>query len=88
MQPFFLVGGGVEHSRQDKPALTNPVTNQPTTQITKYGAVVNTGFGLKVFITKHLALRPEVRAYLGGPVFMGKPPGWQAGASMGLGYDW
>jgi hypothetical protein len=53
------------------------------------GYVANAGAGVKIFLTNHVALRPEVRVIAGSAgSSVSKPFSAELKFSMGLGYHW
>jgi hypothetical protein len=80
--PYLIFGAGLLH-------ITNTMDfggiarNQSAD-----GLSVNIGFGLKIFVSRHLALRPEFRLYTGGGSPAVEAPFGDARLSMGLGYHW
>ena len=50
---------------------------------------MNSGFGVKIALTKHLLLRPEFRLHIGGDTGgLTDMPFVQARFTIGLGYAW
>jgi hypothetical protein len=80
---FVLLGGGAARSTT-KVEFPGVHYSQSGT-----GFVANAGTGVKVFLTKHLALRPEVRV-LGTPAgsSLREPFSAELRFSIGLGYHW
>jgi hypothetical protein len=52
------------------------------------GFAVNFGGGLKIYVSPHVSLRPELRIYSGGSREAVEPPFSDIRISLGVGYHW
>ena len=82
-QVFVLLGAGAARS-------TSEVTfGDYRDSRSGSGFVANAGTGVKIFMSKHVALRPEIRVILGNAgSSVNKPFSAELRFSLGLGYHW
>ena len=85
VQPYVIGGIGVLH-HQDRSSGFG-LSGSP---LSASGFAYNFGAGVKVFLSKHVSLRPEFRVFIGD---LGKgggtePPVSAARGAVGLGYHW
>lgn len=82
-QVFVLLGAGAAHST------TEMSFGDYHNSRSGDGFVANTGAGMRVFVSKHVALRPEVRLIAGSAgSSVIEPFGAELRFSLGLGYHW
>lgn len=82
-QVFVLLGAGAAHSTTE----INFVDYHNI--LSASGLVANAGMGMKIFIGKHVALRPEIRLIAGSAGSSAiEPFSAELRFSLGLGYHW
>ena len=82
-QVFVLLGAGAAHST------TEINFGDYHNSRSGSGFVANAGAGMKIFVSKHVALRPEVRLIAGSAgSSVIKPFSAELRFSLGLGYQW
>jgi hypothetical protein len=84
-QPF-VTGGGGAFWHEDRSSGLGP----PRAPLEAGGFVFNFGGGVKVFLGKHVSLRPEFRIFIGDPGGGGgvEPPFSLMRGSIGVSYHW
>ena len=85
VQPYVIGGIGVLH-HEDRSSGLGP----PRPPLSASGSAYNFGAGVKVFLNKHVSLRPEVRVFVGDLGNGGgtEPPFSLLRGSVGIGYHW
>ena len=80
-QAYLLLGGGLLHSHLGGgfAGVSNRAAN---------GFAVNLGGGIKIRVSSHFSLRPELRIYAGDSGGVAEAPLGDIRFSMGLGYHW
>lgn len=81
-QAYLLLGGGLQHVH-----VKSGFGGAPTGRSAN-GFAVNLGGGLKIFVSPHVSLRPELRIYSGGSGKAVEPPFSDIRISLGVGYHW
>ena len=81
-QAYLLLGGGLLHVH-----VKNGFGGAPAGKSAN-GFAVNFGGGLRIFVSPHLSLRPELRIYSGGSGGAVEPPFSVIRISLGAGYHW
>ena len=82
-QAFILLGAGVAHSTSE--------TNFADYHSRRSGAgfLANAGAGVKLFLNRHIALRPEIRMVgTSAGSTVDEPFSAELRLSLGLGYSW
>ena len=81
-QTYLLLGAGLLHVH-----VKNGFGGAPAGRSAN-GFAVNFGGGLKIFVSPHFSLRPELRIYSGGLGEAVEPPFSDIRISLGVGYHW
>ena len=84
-QPYAIGGIGVLHHKDRSSGL-----GPPRPPLSGSGFAFNFGTGVKVFVSKHVSVRPEVRVFVGdlGESAGIEPPFSLLRGSVGIGYHW
>lgn len=84
-QPYVIGGIGLLH-HEDRSSGLGP----PRPPLSASGFAYNFGAGVKVFLNKHISLRPEFRVFVGdlGKAGGTEPPFSLLRGSVGIGYHW
>jgi hypothetical protein len=81
-QPYLALGAGLLHYRNVSDF------SGMTTGRSSNGLAVNAGFGLRIFATRQISIRPEVRIYGGRAGNAVPAPFADLRLSIGAGYHW
>ena len=81
-QAYLLLGGGLLHVH-----VKNGFGGVPAGKSAN-GFAVNFGGGLKIYVSPHVSLRPELRIYSGASREAVEPPFSDIRISLGVGYHW
>ena len=85
VQPYVIGGAGVLY-HEDRSSGLGP----PRPPLSGSGFAYNFGAGVKVFVSKHVVVRPEFRVFVGnlGKSAGTEPPFSLLRGSVGIGYHW
>lgn len=81
-QAYLLFGGGLLHTRLESGFGGVPVRRSAN------GFAVNLGGGMKIFVSPHVSVRPELRIYAGNSRDVVEAPFGDIRFSIGVGYHW
>ena len=81
-QTYLLLGAGLLHVHVKNGFGELPVGRSAN------GFAINFGGGLKIFLSQHISVRPELRIYSGGSGKAVEPPFSDIRISLGMGYHW